>query len=115
MAKDVTQTLSKYFGKGFNEEQLEEIKVGLEQDLDISLYARVEMPASEMNHVRKSLYAKKHPEENVISFEEKYNQEKQEEYLRQKIKSQQELGVIALIIALLIFVVFIIFSIKVLM
>lgn len=112
MEYDVSQELSKYFGKGFNEEQLSEIKEGLEMGVDISTYAKPNIPASEMNHIRKSLYAKINPQAVEVTFEEKYSREKQEEYQRQKVKSQQELGMIAIFIALVVYVLFIVFIIK---
>jgi len=48
-----------YLDKGFNEEQLQEIKQGIEDGNDISAYARIKMPASEMAHVRKTQNFKK--------------------------------------------------------
>lgn len=37
----------------FDDEQLDEIKKGIEDDLDVSVYARTNMPAQEMAHIRK--------------------------------------------------------------
>jgi len=39
----------------FDDEQLNEIKRGIEDGLDVSVYARITMPAEEMAHIRKSM------------------------------------------------------------
>ena len=39
-----------YLDKGFNEDQLYEIKKGIEEGNDVSAFARLKMPASEMAH-----------------------------------------------------------------
>ena len=48
-----------YLNKGFNEDQLFEIKKGIEDGNDVSAFARPKMPASEMAHIRKTQNFKK--------------------------------------------------------
>lgn len=48
-----------YLNKGFSEDQLYEIKLGIEQGNDVSAFARLKMPASEMAHIRKTQNFKK--------------------------------------------------------
>lgn len=57
--KDKQQQLKFYERMGFDDEQLDEIKKGIEDGLDISVYARKDMPAKEMAHIRKSMNFKK--------------------------------------------------------
>lgn len=103
------QNIERYFGRGFNQAQLDEIEQGIEQGVNVELYADPNITAEKMNDIRKTLYAKDHPETKTITFEEKYSKENEEEFLRQKMKSQQELGMIAMVISAIVYAIFIYF------
>ena len=65
-----------YLNKGFNEDQLFEIKKGIEEGNDVSAFARLKMPASEMAHIRKTQNFKKSL--NKIAKETKPQQQEEE-------------------------------------
>ena len=73
----------KYQNSGFTEDQLLEIKKGIEEDLDISMYARVLIPASEMAYIRKALHfkkveiPKKEEEEDFDKIDEEFKEYKE--------------------------------------
>ena len=52
--------ISKYMNDtGLNNLQLRQIRLGLEQDLDVSAYARISMPYEEMEKIRERLLKEK--------------------------------------------------------
>lgn len=53
--KTIDEKFRQYLGQGFDEYQLEEIKLGLKDGLDVSRYARTSMPAGEMAFIRKQM------------------------------------------------------------
>ena len=53
--KTVDEKFRQYLGQGFDDEQLQEIKLGLIDGLDVTKYARTTMPAGEMAHLRKQM------------------------------------------------------------
>ena len=65
--------LKRYQNKGFTEDQLEEIRKGLEEGFDISVYARKNIPSEEMAYIRKYLFYKQGTQD--IQKEEKTEDE----------------------------------------
>jgi len=56
---EIEELLKRYKNAGFSDEQLDEIQKGLVEGFDVSIYARVNIPASEMAYIRKYLFYKK--------------------------------------------------------
>lgn len=67
---DLKNELSKYEKLGFNEFQLEEIREGLEERLDVSLYAKRDLNNEKMKEIRYKLRALKKAKENNIDMSE---------------------------------------------
>lgn len=55
MSEEQLKIYESYLGKGFNEEQLFEIKKGIEDGIDVSEYAIPGASASAMAHIRKTI------------------------------------------------------------
>lgn len=60
----------------FDNLQLRQIRLGLEQDLDVSAYARTSMPYEEMEKIRERLL-KEHSERDLAAEEEKHLEQQQ--------------------------------------
>lgn len=98
----IQQKLNQYIGQGFNDAQIEEIRIGLEDELDVSFYARQDMPANEMMYLRKELY-KRHLDEKARDEEQQRLQKDKEDELTaiktmEKIKARRELAIMSLIL-----------------
>lgn len=59
MTKDQEQIYNRYLNAGFSQEQLEEIKLGIEDDLDVMIYARPNITAEDMSFIHKYLNYKR--------------------------------------------------------
>ena len=73
-----------YLGQGYDEDQLLEIKLGLQDGVDVSRYASVTMPANDMAYQRKLLNydkAKMEPKQNLGNIKITNNTEKKDKYL----------------------------------
>lgn len=98
----IKQKLDQYMNQGFNSEQLNEIRIGLEDELDVSFYARRDMPASEMMYIRKELYKnhllEKTREESALKLQKEKAEEKTAIKQLDEIKKRRELAIISLVI-----------------
>lgn len=110
--------IMKYRQLGFNEEQLIEIKAGLLDGLDVTTYARLDISAADMNHIRKSLYfntnatksediQKELEKADLVAIEEP-QEKKQQEIKKQNI----ELATIAIVICAISIILSVVFLIK---
>jgi len=63
----------KYTHSGFSKDQLDEIEKGIEQEVDICLFARTGIPAFEMNYIRKVLLLKKETSPEITEEEEDFD------------------------------------------
>lgn len=79
--EEIEQELSKYYGKGFDQDQILEIREGIKRGLKVSFYANPNMNASQMRSIWQDLYAKK------VDADEK---EKENERIRQEIQKKDE-------------------------
>ena len=73
MTPEQEENYKRYEHKGFSEDQLEEIRKGLEQGFDISVYARKNIPSEEMAYIRKYLFYKqgtKEPQKETAKEDE---------------------------------------------
>ena len=86
----------------FDNLQLRQIRLGLEQDLDVSAYARTSMPCEEMEQIRKRLL-KEQSERDLAAEEEKHLEQQQirTEVNRKKLHNTLSFFRIILIIGLI--------------
>ena len=93
----------------FDDEQLDEIKKGIDDGLDVSVYARSNMPASEMAHIRKSMNFKRslnavvnpQDDKDTSNIEEEINAKTKEEKLTDVAIGIGEVSIVAAVIAAL--------------
>lgn len=96
-----------YLDKGFNEEQLYEIKKGIEEGNDVSAFARLKMPASEMAHIRKTQNFKKSLNKIVDEKPQKQEEETIEEEIDIRTKYEKiadlaiTIGEISIVVAVI--------------
>lgn len=89
LTEEQVKKFNRYKEMGFDEDQLDEIKQGIIEGHDVLTYARLDIPAVEMAHIRKSLnfqksldkYDKKEPEPVQEEKEEEQVEVKEEVYL----------------------------------
>ena len=79
--EEIELELSKYYGKGFDQDQILEIREGLIRGLKVSFYTNPNMTASQMRSIWQDLYAQK------VEAEEK---EKENEKIRQEIEKKDK-------------------------
>ena len=79
--EEIELELSKYYGKGFDQDQILEIREGLIRGLKVSFYTNPNMTASQMRSILQDLYAQK------VEAEEK---EKENEKIRQEIEKKDK-------------------------
>ena len=108
----INQKMNQYIGQGFNQAQLEEIRIGLEDELDVTFYARVDMPASEMMYIRKELYKRHIQERQNETIVEKSDQDDSAIKQMQEIKARRELAIISIVMFAIATIVFFIFLTK---
>jgi len=101
MEDNQLQALAKYQNQGFSQEQLEEIELGLQSGYDVSIYARLDIPASEMAHIRKYLNLYKSKDSEVKKEEkddfDKVNEEYKKIQIMENIVSFDKLIVFILV------------------
>lgn len=71
--KEIEKRLTEYEKQGFDDWQLYEIRKGLENGLDVSKYADLELSDEEMAKIRKELFQDNLEKNQVLEVEEKEN------------------------------------------
>ena len=107
---EITKELINYKSQGFDEDQLEELRQGMEDELNVKLYARLDMPASEMAYLRKQLYLNAHEAKETVA--EQINKEEEKYKEIKKKANKKETAYISIVFFAITVVVFIIFLAK---
>jgi len=106
------RTIDDYIGKGFSNEQLDEIREGLADGLNVDVYADINMSAKQMMYVRKNLYTQKREyekkQEELKRREDEIKKVDEELLEFKKRKEQRELAWISIVM----FIIALILAIK---
>lgn len=78
MTEEQRQAYNRYLNKGFTDDQLLEIRLGIESGYDVSAYAMLNIQAKEMMHIRKWM------NEQASIVRQSQIEELQKEYLDQE-------------------------------
>lgn len=100
--KSVNEQFKNYLGQGFDEHQLQEIKLGLIDGLDVTRYARTSMPAGEMAYLRKQMNYEaslNKPEPTYIKKEGILNEEREQDIVITLASVVETLGEVSILIA----------------
>lgn len=113
--EEIELELSKYYGRGFDQDQILEIREGIKRGLKVSFYANTNMTAAQMRSIWQDLYAQKVEAEEKEKENEKIRQEiekKDKEIQAAQVKSyRRETAIVAIVleivaIAVLVFKIF---------
>ena len=101
-ANAVEERMKQYYGQGFDVNQLQEIKQGLQDDLDVTRYARTDMPASAMSYQRKLMnveLSEKTPEPDFVNKKEVMEEDQEKDTVLVLASVAEVLGEISILIA----------------